>query len=133
MCECVHACVLCVCEFVCLYDYMAGKSVVHIIRQTGAFKEALEAKYGSWKKSWGVCRVRHQSWRIPAVESDHEGPRSELSCCVDLSYRRVREGMVRGIGGRPDVQTERQADSKALEELEIFCLLVLEGKSNIGQ
>ena len=47
MCECVHACVLCVCEFVCLYDYMAGKSVVHIIRQTGAFKEALEAKYGS--------------------------------------------------------------------------------------
>lgn len=52
---------------------------------------------------------------------------------MELSYRSLRKGMVRGMGGRPDVQTERQADSKALEELEIFCLLVLEGKSNIGQ
>lgn len=77
--------------------------------------------------------MRHRSWRLPAVESDHEGPRSELSCCVELSYRSVREGMVRGRGGRPDVQTERQADSKALEELEILCLLVLDGKSNTAQ
>lgn len=52
---------------------------------------------------------------------------------MELSYRSVREGMVRGMGGRPDVQTERQADSKALKELEILCLLVLDGKSNTAQ
>lgn len=81
----------------------------------------------------GICRVRQRSWRLPAVELDHEGPRSELSYYVELGYRSVREGMVRGMGGRPDAQIGRQADSKALEELEIPRLLVLDGRSNTGQ
>ena len=52
---------------------------------------------------------------------------------MELGYRSVREGMVRGMGGRPDMQIGRQADSKALEELEILLLLVLDGRSNTGQ
>lgn len=41
--------------------------------------------------------------------------------------------MARGMGGWPEVQIGRQADSKALEELGILCLLVLDGRSNTGQ
>lgn len=34
---------VCACELVYIYYYMAGESMLHMVRETGVFKEALEA------------------------------------------------------------------------------------------
>lgn len=70
-----------------------------------------------------------------------EGHRFELSSSVEFSYGSEREGpdpdkwSDRWTAG-PDRQLGRQPGGKALEELEILCLLVLgvpTGRSNTGQ